>query len=141
MITAWLEIFVEYGGFEGWIRRTKDFSLKIQGKVECCDTVNVKFIKTISLNSEDTTDQDLGCRRLLVVVSCIVVSLTRLGKKSVCNCTIVYHRNILYCMFFFSFAMQHLTMPKWRIQQHITFAFCNVFKLFLVHCTLSDKVV
>src|SRR4029434_6180202 len=93
MITAWLEIFVEYGGFEGWIRRTKDFSLKIQGKVECCDTVNVKFTKTISLNSEDTTDQDLGCRRLLVVVSCVVVSLTVLGKKSVCNCTIVYHRN------------------------------------------------
>ena len=49
--TACLEIFVEYGGFYWQIRRTKDFSPKIQGKVECCGTVNVKFIKISPRNS------------------------------------------------------------------------------------------
>ena len=86
-----------------------------------------------------------------MVVSCIVVSLTVLGKKSVCNCTIVYHRNLsielsrgiftvfvldynMYCMFFFCNA----TLNYAKLEDTATHNICMLqcFKLFFVFSSL-----
>ena len=51
MIAACTDTLRRCGGFQGWIRCAKGVFLKIQGKGECCCTVNVKFIKNVMLHS------------------------------------------------------------------------------------------
>ena len=78
-----------------WIRYAKYSSVNIQVKGECCNKYEVHIVKTFTPNTEDTMEQHQGYSSLLVVVSCVAVSLTYCAGKCLHTfcCALVYHRN------------------------------------------------